>query len=444
MDQLNTSFKNILKVTTPLVIAGVAMNLVGIVDIMLVANLGEAPLGGTGNGQILYAFLFVIGMGFTTAIQIFIGRRNGEHRYSSIGNYFYQGLYFAIFFALFLVVLIQTLLPHILNAIFESQNVVHFTIIYIKTRGWGVIFTLVNLLFIGFYVGITKTKILGVFTPLISVLNITLDIILINGLGPIPPLGVQGAAIASVIAEAGGTILFVYYTFRYIDLKKYGLQNRIKFNWKQTKTILKLANPIMLQNTISIGAWLTFFIFVEHLGERELAISQIIRGIYMFIMVPMFSLADATNTFVSNLMGEKRFELIIPLILKTSFLGVLVNVLFFLILNLYPDFCLGLFTSDPSVIQESLSTLKLTSYSMFVFTLAFMPFRAVSGTGNTRTALFIESLSVGIYLVFTYYVTLILESKLWVVWSSEFVYFGFMLLLSWLYLKFGTWRDRII
>tara|TARA_R110002050_G_scaffold300722_2_gene471933 strand:- start:76469 stop:77731 length:1263 start_codon:yes stop_codon:yes gene_type:complete len=420
------------------------MNLVGVIDIMLVAGLGEAEVGGTGNGQILYALLFVIGMGFTSGMQIIIGRRNGEHDYRAIGSLFYQGFYFVLFFATLLFLFIQLFIPSILGGLFDSVNVVEYATIYMKTRGYGIFFTLLNLLFIGFFVGITKTNILGYFTPFISVLNIGLDLALINGYGPFPEMGVEGAALASVISEGAGTLLFVIYTWKYVDLSKFGLQTIIPFNWTQTKVILDVSSPIMLQNAITIGAWFSFFTFVEHLGERALAISQIIRGIYMFVMVPIFSLADATNTFVSNLMGEKNFDKIIPLLLKTMGLGFLVNLSFFILVSFYPEFSVSLFTTDASLVKDAMPPLMVITYSMFVFTLAFLPFRAVSGTGNTLTALIIESTGVAIYLVYTYYVAVIAEMELYVVWTSEFVYFGFMLILSAGYLKWGNWRAREI
>jgi putative MATE family efflux protein len=444
MQNLNTSFSGILKVTAPLVVAGIAMNLVGVIDLILVTGLGEAQVGGTGNGQLLYGLLFVIGMGFTSGMQIIIGRRNGSHDYKKIGGLFFQGMYFVMAFSILLFGFIQWVIPGMLTSLFKSVNVVHFSTIYMTTRGWGILFTLANLLFIGFFVGITKTKILGIFTPFISALNIGLDLALINGYGPFPEMGVQGAALASVISEGAGTVMFIIYTLKFVDLEQYGLARFIRFNWQQTKIIFEVAAPIMIQNIVSIGAWFSFFVFVENLGERALAISQMIRGIYIFIMVPVFSLADAANTFVSNLMGEKNFEKVLPVVVKTLGLGLLVNAFFFAVINMYPEFVMGLFTSDTSVFSDAILSVQLTTYSMFLFTMGFIPFRAISGTGNTRTALLIESLSVIIYLGYTYYASVIMVWPLHLVWASEFVYFGFLIVLSWGYLRWGNWKSKEI
>ncbi len=444
MQKLNTSFSGILKVTTPLVVAGVAMNLVGVIDLILVTVLGEAQVGGTGNGQLLYGLLYVVGMGFTSGMQIIIGRRNGAHDYQKIGGLFFQGLYFVLAFSLFLFGFIQWVVPELLTTLFDSENVIQYSSIYMKTRGWGILFTMLNLLFIGFFVGITKTKILGYFTPFISALNIGLDLALINGYGPFPAMGVEGAALASVISEGAGSLLFIIYMVRFVDLPKYDLRKVMPFNWSQTKLVFEVSSPIMVQNIVSIGAWFTFFVFVENLGERALAISQMIRGIYIFIMVPVFSLADAANTYVSNLMGEKRFDSVIPVINKTLILGLLVNLFFFALINLFPETVMGLFTPDETVFRDAISTVRLTTFSMFLFTLGFVPFRAISGTGNTRTALAIESLSVIIYLIYTFFSTHYWNLPLHLVWASEFIYFGFLIILSVTYLKWGNWRSKEI
>jgi Na+-driven multidrug efflux pump len=125
-------------------------------------------------------------------------------------------------------------------------------------------------------------------------------------------------------------------------------------------------------------------------------------------------------------------------------LGLIVNFAFFIVVSLYPEFSVGLFTTDESLIQDAMAPLVVITISMFLFTLAFLPFRAVSGTGNTITALIIESTGVVIYLVYAYYVSVIAELELYMVWTSEFVYFGFMLILSVAYLKWGNWRAREI
>ena len=424
-----------------MMVSGIAINIVGVMDILFVTPLGEAQLGGTGNGQIMYSLLFIVGMGFTTGVQIIIGRRNGEKEYRKVGTLFNQAGLFAIGFGIVVLILTWFTLEPLLHLMFKSKGVILYTTQYMMTRIWGLPFVMINLLFTALYVGITKTKILGWVTSAVSILNIGLDYSLIYGHWGMPALGVEGAALASVIAEAIGSVVFIAYTAVRMDRKLYGLWIFKTVEWNLIRQSLKVAGPIMIQNVLTIGAWLAFFVMIENLGERELAISQVIRGIYLFLMVPIFSLADGTNTLTSNLIGASKTELVLPLAKKTMMMGLLGTLTFMLLLFGFPQIILGIFTHDARFIEESIPTLYLTSVSLQIATGSMIAFRTVSGTGNTRMALNIEILGLVIYLIFVWLVTRNPENPLHWAWASEFIYFGSMAVLSWLYLLRGNWKE---
>ena len=92
----NISYKNILMIALPIIISGVAQNVINVTDTMFLGRLGEVALGAGGNAGIFYFVLVITGMGFTTGAQIIIGRRNGEKNYSKIGEIFDHCIYFII------------------------------------------------------------------------------------------------------------------------------------------------------------------------------------------------------------------------------------------------------------------------------------------------------------------------------------------------------------
>ena len=81
---------------------------------------------------------------------------------------------------------------------------------------------------------------------------------------------------------------------------------------------------------------------------------------------------------------------------------------------------------------------------MLLFSTTYIIFSAVSGTGNTNISMMIELGTLIIYLSSTYYIGIVLKSDLHIVWCSEFIYFGVMGILSFLYLKYGNWQKREI
>jgi Na+-driven multidrug efflux pump len=179
---------------------------------------------------------------------------------------------------------------------------------------------------------------------------------------------------------------------------------------------------------------------IEKLGEKELAISHIIRSIYMVLMIPLFGFSSATNTLVSNLIGQGNQHLVLTLIKKVILLSLLSTGIVLLFNLFFPKEMIGFYTNDSSLIIDSLPTLNVISFTMFFFAVAFILFNGVSGTGNTRTSLLIEAITISIYLVATYYIAIVLQSSLPLVWCSEFIYFTLLGLLSFVYLKWGNWK----
>lgn len=435
----NISYKNILTIALPIIISGVAQNVINVTDTMFLGKLGEVALGAAGNAGIFYFILVITGMGFTTGAQIIIGRRNGEKNYSQIGKIFDHCIYFIVPLGLLLFFFIKFWSPHLLSAITKSENILAASIDYLNYRAFGILFAFINFTFIAFYVGTTKTRVLIYTTIILMLVNVFLDYALIFGNFGFPKMEIQGAALASALAEVVALIFFISYTYLKIDLKKYALFEFKKFNNAIFKRILKVGSPIMAQNFLSLCSWFIFFIIIEKLGERDLAISHIIRSIYMVLMIPLFGFSSATNTLVSNLIGQGNSNLVLTLIKRVIILSLASTAIMFVITHLFPTQILGFYTSDLGLVSASLSTLTTISFTMFSFAIAFILFNGVSGTGNTKVSLLIEFITISIYLVITYYIALKLNTSLPYVWCVEFIYFGLLGSLSFAYLKWGNW-----
>jgi putative MATE family efflux protein len=421
-------------------VSAFALNLITITDTAFLGRLGEASLGGAGNGGILYFAFFFIGTGFTVGMQIISGRRNGEQNFNQIGSLVHQSFYFLFGLWAFLLFFIKFILPDLLSSVIQSEAVLHNANVYLQTRAWGLFFALGNATFTAFYIGITRTRLLIVTTPLMAIINIFFDYVLIFGEWGFPEMGVAGAALASNIAEASVFVFFIIYTYFKIDIAKYKLFQFEKPDFDKIGNILRTSGPLMAQNFISLFAWFIFFSLIEHLGEKELAISHIVRSVYFFMMIPVFGLGDACNTLVSNLIGQNQKGKVLHLVYKIALIGLVFDMVFILINFSIPSLVLSIYTNDLSLINDAIPSLQVVSIANLVFVVGVISFRAVSGTGKTNVALLIELISIFFYLAYTYYTVKILQTSVAVVWGAEFVYFGITAILSWYYLKSGKWQ----
>ena len=434
------SYKNILRIAFPIIISGIAQNVVNVTDTIFLGRLSNVALGAGGNAGIFYFVLVITGMGFTTGAQIIIGRRNGEKNYTQIGKVVDHCLYFVIPLSILLFFFIKYWSPWLLDIIIKSPNILDASVDYLSYRAFGIFFAYINFSFMAFYIGTTKTRVLIHTTVIMMLVNVFLDYALIFGNFGLPKMGIQGAALASVISEVTALLFFIFYTIINIDIKKYDLFRFRNFDSSIFKRILKVGSPVMLQNFLSLSSWFIFFIIIEKLGEKELAISHIIRSIYMVLMIPLFGFSSATNTLVSNLIGQGNSHKVLTLIKKVTLLSLLSTFLVLMFNLTFPKEMIGFYTKDMSLIMETIPTLHVISFTMFFFSIAFILFNGVSGTGNTKTSLLIESITISIYLSATYYIAIVLKSSLPVVWCSEFIYFGLLGFLSFIYLKRGNWK----
>ncbi|MGB0888356.1 MAG: MATE family efflux transporter [Vicingaceae bacterium] len=438
------SYKNIWKIAFPIIISGIAQNVVNVTDTMFLGQVSNVALGAGGNAGIFYYVLVVTGMGFTTGAQIIIGRRNGEKNYNQIGNIVDHTLYFMFPLSIILFILMRFISPIFLEEITLSQNILDASIHYLNYRSFGLFFAYINFVFIAFYVGTTKTKILMPVTIIMMLTNVFLDYSLIFGNFGFPNMGIEGAALASVISEIVALTFFISYTLSQVDIKKYNLFNFKLFDTNIFKRILSVGSPIMLQGFLAISSWFIFFMIIEKIGEQELATSHIIRSIYMVLMIPLFGFSSATNTLVSNLIGQGNNAFVLPLIKKVVYMSLLSTSLVLVFNLIFPTEMIGLYTDDVDLIIAAIPTLNVISGTMFFFAIAQILFSGVSGTGNTKTALLIEFINISIYLVAAYYIVFALEASLPIVWCSEFIYFGLLGVMSFVYLKWGNWSKVFI
>ncbi|NQU35832.1 MAG: MATE family efflux transporter [Bacteroidetes bacterium] len=440
MTKTNIKYSRIWLIAYPIILGSIAQNLINFTDTAFLGRVGEIALGAGALGGLFYLAVIMLGLGFSTGAQIIIARRNGEGRLKEIGPIIDQSLYFMVPLAIFTYILLRYWSIDILEFAVQSKAIFAETTIYMKYRAVGIFFAMGNMVFRAFYVGLAKTKVITYTTGVLAIINIILDYILIFGKYGAPEMGVAGAALASVIAEASALIYFIAYTFIKIRFDDYALFRFLVPNYQQLSAILKVAIPIMMQQFISLSVWFIFFLFIEKIGEMALAVSNIIRSIYVILMVPVWGFATATNTLVSYIIGLKKQDQVMSLIYKIGalcFVGVLVIVGFNVI---FPEIIMSIYTNDPKLIALGKPVLYVVSIGALFLSQGFIFFNGISGTGKTNVSLALEMVVLSIYLVYTYSIIYVFNADVAPAWTSEIVYGILLSSVSYLYLKTGHWK----
>lgn len=434
------SYRKIWTIAYPIIIGNIAQNIVNITDTAFLGRVGTTELAASAIAGVFYFIFFMIGLGFSTGTQIIAAKKLGEGKPLEIGKYIENTIYFLGALSIVLILFVKFVATDLLANGLNSTDIFENTKKYLDFRCYGLIFSYINLSIGAFHIAIGRTKIISFSFIIMAVVNIILDYGLIFGNFGFQAYGIAGAAIASSISEAVATLFLFTYTYYTIQLNKYNLFQFKRFDFKIIRELLKISTPVMIQVILSIGAWFYFFMLVEKLGQMELAVSNIIRSIYIVFMIPIWGFSSAISTLTSNLIGQKKYEQVPKLIIKAIFLCGVINVITISFALIFPEFLIRIYTDDLSLISATKSVLYVIDGVLFFISMDFIIFNAVIGTSKTLVAMFIEIFAIIIYLLFVYIFVYHIQASLQVIWLSELVYALSIGVASVIYLRYGNWR----
>ena len=441
---LTYSYKNIWKVAYPILISLVMEQMIGLTDTAFLGRVGEIELGASAIAIVYYMVLFMIGFGFSIGAQIIIGRRNGEGEYKSTGRIFWIGLYFVLALSGIIILLSEMFTPWMMKFMVSSEAIYEAALSYVRWRLPGMVFAFMTAMFRAFYIGTTQTKTLTLNSVVMVLSNVVFNYILIFGKFGCPALGITGAAIGSSLAELMSLIFFVIYTRFRCDRQKYGLDKAARFDMAELKGMMPVCTWTMIQHTISISTWLIFFLYIEHLGERALAISNIARGVSGLIWVVLQAFSSTCSTLVSNIIGEGHQEKVPSLIKRILKLSYGIVSIMIIVFCLFPEAIARIYTDIPDLVYACVPALIVMCSSYFLNVGGQVYFMAVSGTGSTKTAFRLELVALAVYMLYCTVIIGIMKLDVAICWTAEHVYAGMLFLCSWLYMRSGRWKNRQI
>lgn len=442
--KLSISNKEIIRLAAPISLSLLLPQVTFLTDTAFLGRLGERELAVNGIAGIFYLILSMVGQGLSIGIQVQMSRRAGEGDHKALGRTYTNGM--MLCFGLSMVLMLSALVfaPILFSNTLSSAENIEKTISFLNIRVLGLPFLILNQLANAFYIAIGRSRYL-IYGSLVSMLvNIVLDYGLIFGHLGMPEMGLEGAALATIIAEALACITM--FALFYINKLQhtYPVFSSGKFDFVLAKRSLVISSPLIAQFLFSMGGWQIFFIYVEHLGTSELAASQILRSVFGLAGIGLWALASTCNTIVSNVIGQGKQRLVIPAIVRVIKIAVIYAAVLAAILIVFSDSFLALYRNDADLIALAKPSLRVVAVSSILMAISTVLFNGVAGTGNTQANLLIEVTCVCSYVLYCYIVIQRLQLSLTWAWVSEFVYWGTLFIASSLYLRSGRWKGKTV
>ena len=328
-DMTNGSpMKLILGFSVPLLFGFLFQQFYNLMDTLIVGRfLGVDALAAVGSTGALNFLIIGFCMGVCNGFAIPLAHKFGAGDESGLRAFMMNAIYLAIVFAAVMTVITVVFCRPILELMQTPENIIDGAYIYIVIIFAGIPATYLYNLVAGIIRSMGDSKTPVVFLVIASVLNIGLDLLLILG----TPLGVAGAALATVISQAVSGVACLIYSWKKFEILHPNAEER-KINGACMKTLCGMGVPMGLQYSITAIGSVILQSAVNTLGSNAVAAMTAGSKIGMFFCCPFDALGSTMATYGGQNVGARKMERISSGLKACSILGVSYAVIAFVVL----------------------------------------------------------------------------------------------------------------
>jgi len=362
-----------------------------VVDIFFVSKLGSNATQTVGLTEAVITIVYSLAIGLSTAATAMVARRVGEKNTDAAAHAGMQALIMALIATVFISAAGILFAPDILRIMGAEEDVVREGAVFTRIMLGGSVVIILLFLINGIFRGAGNAAIAMRSLWLASIINIILCPALINGWGPLPELGLKGAAIATVIGRGSGVLYQCYHLFHEekgsINLGK----EHFRIDFPLMKSLVNIAWPATFQFIIASGSWIVLSYLVAVTGGTHASAGyQIaIRNVVFFIL-PAWGLSNAAATLVGQNLGAGQPERAEKSVLLTTRYNALFMSGVMLLFVFFARPIIGIFTSVPEDLQYGAQALRIIGTGYIFYGVGMVMIQALNGAGDTRTPTWIN------------------------------------------------------
>ncbi|MEZ4699269.1 MAG: MATE family efflux transporter [Rhodothermales bacterium] len=428
----------------PMVLEMIMQSIFGVVDVFFVGKLGADAVAAVGMTDSLMVLLFAIGMGIAMAAAAMVARRIGEKKHEEAGVAAVQALVLGALVSIPVAVLGVIFAPELLGLMGASESVVAvgsgYCAIAFGTNTLILYLFIINAVFRGAGDAVKAMRVLW----LANILNIILDPAFIFGWGPIPEMGVTGAAVATAIGRGIGVAYQISQLIKgtgHLTVHR----EQLRINLDIMRRLLRVSMPGMIQYMIGTASWMLIFRIQASFGSDALAGYTIAIRIILFALMPSWGVGNAAATLVGQNLGARqpdRAERAVWFACWTNvaFLGVVAIAMF-----VFSEPLIRIFTDIPTAVAYGVDCLHIVSYTYVLFAFGMVIVSSFNGAGDTRTPTWINVIC---YWMLQVPIAYILSHPLGMGPRGAFIAIAFaqaiLAVIAVVLFRRGTWKQQIV
>jgi len=374
----------IMLLAVPMVLEMLMESVFVVADVFFVSKLGPGAVAAVGLTESLLTIVYTLAVGLGIGASAMVARRVGEKDAEGAAHVAAQTLALGVVVSLALGVVGFIFAPRLLGLMGASPEVVAGGSGYTRVMLGGcasvVMLFLVNAVFRG--AGDAAIAMRSLW--LANAINIVLAPCLIFGVGPLPEMGVVGAAVGTTIGRATGALYAVSRLFRAGSRLRLGAA-QLRLDPAVMRGLVRLSSSAMFQVFIGMASWIGLVRILSGFGDQALAGYVIGIRVILFALFPSWGLGNAAATMVGQALGAgkpERAERAVWLagFYNTCFLGAVG-----LVFVLFAGTIVGFFTSDPVVLAYGTDCLRVVAAGFLFYAYGMVLTQSFNGAGDTRT-----------------------------------------------------------
>jgi putative MATE family efflux protein len=386
----------ILLLAIPMVLEMALESVFALTDIFFVGRLGSDAVAAVGLTESLLSVIYALAMGLGVGVTAMVARRVGERDPEGAAHAGAMGILLGVAVAIVLGVAGVVLAPQLLRLMGAPQGVIDIGGTYARIMLGGE--ASIILLFIGnaIFRGAGDAAIAMRTLWLANAINIVLGPLLIFGPGPLPALGVTGAAVATTIGRSIGAGYAISRLFRgggRVQLAR----RHFRPDALVLRTQLSLSSAASLQSLIGTASWIGLVRVTAGFGAAALAGYTIAIRVVVFAILPAFGMSNAAATLVGQSLGAGDPERARQAVWRTGHL----NGAFLTALGIgffaFAPAIVGVFTRDAEVARQGVDALRVIAVGFPLYGYGMVLVAAFNGAGDTRTPTW---LNLGVFWAF--------------------------------------------
>ena len=390
--------KLLLKYSLPAIIGMMVNALYNVVDRMFIGNIpGVGPMAITGLGvampimTIVIAFGSLVGVGSATNVSIRLGEGKKDDAERIIGN----SICLAIIIGATLSILGLLLLDKILMTFGASEGTITYAKSYMNVILLGTTFSIMSMMFSNLIRGDGNPKLSATIMIVGCGLNIVLDALFIFGFN----MGIQGAALATIISQITSSMLGLSYYLRgksNVKLKK----KNLKLNMKIVSAIFAIGcAPFAMQLTNSLVQVIFNTSLKTYGGDLSIGAMATISSINMIFVMPAFGFVQGMQPIVGFNYGAKKYDRAKKTLKISLMSATVVFLMGALVIQLAPQALVSMFNKDQELMNITIAGLKKYAFAMPIVGISIVGSNFIQSIGKAKIAMVLGLLRQVIILI---------------------------------------------